>query len=140
MLDVGLPTAAVANYNDLTGVALQINSALPRGKRNPDEVMAEKFVSVVNRISDKIETQLFVRMELAKATGDLEKTNECILEVLGDIDVEEEGLSLVGHAAAGRGRRSQQGALPSALHVGEAPSRGGPIAAIRKNIRCTSKN
>ena len=73
LLDVGLPTASVAHYNDLSGVALQINRALPRGKRNAEEVMAEKFVAVVNRISDKVETQLFVRMQLTKATGDLEK-------------------------------------------------------------------
>ena len=99
LLDVGLPTASVAHYNDLAGVALQINRALPTGKRNPDEVMAEKFVSVVNRISDKVETQLFVKMELTKASGNLVKTNENILEVLGDLDVDEEGLQLVGHGA-----------------------------------------
>ena len=72
LMDVGLPTANVAHYNDLTGVALQINAALPHGKRNANEVMAEKFASVVNRISDKVETQLYVKMQLEKASGNLE--------------------------------------------------------------------
>ena len=50
LLEVGLPTASVAHYNDLMGVCLQLNRALPTGKRNPEEVMAEKFVSVINRV------------------------------------------------------------------------------------------
>ena len=111
LFEVGLPSPSVPSFNDLSGAAKRINQALPlaTGKRRPDSMMAESLASVVSRISDKMETALFVRIQLQAAEGDLTKTTKCILEVLGDADADSGKSNMVGYGAAGRGRGRDRG-------------------------------
>ena len=99
------------SFNDVSGAAKRINQALPlaTGKRRPGSMMAESLASVVSRISDKMETALFVRMQLQAAEGDLTKTTKCILEVLGDADAESGRSNMVGYGAVGQGRGKDKG-------------------------------
>ena len=111
LFEVGLPSPSVPSFNDLSGAAKRINQALPlaTGKRRPDSMMAESLAGVVSRISDKMETALFVRMQLQSAEGDLTKTTKCILEVLGDADAESGRSNMVGYGAVGQGRGKDKG-------------------------------
>ena len=52
---------------------------------------------------------LFVRMQLQAAEGDLTKTTKCILEVIGDADAESGRSNMVGYGAVGQGRGKDKG-------------------------------
>ena len=104
-LEAGLDDISITTFETFDETYCQLNACQKGSRKHDNEAIAYNLADAVRDLGDNVAMKLDVKLEVAKASGDLDKTRDCITEVLGEFDSEGVGR---GHGASrsATGRRT----------------------------------